>query len=382
MTTHKSTAPAAGAALVVEIKQTHPMPLVGAFRCEPNELLALVGPSGAGKTSMLRVLAGLMRPERGHVAVGGEVWCDTAMGIFLPPKQRHVGLVFQNYALMPHLSALDNVALALLHLPRGERLSRARHWLDHMRMTSEQQSRRPANLSGGEQQRVAVARALARQPRLLLLDEPFSAVDQMNRQGLYRLLADLRRELAIPILLVTHDLNEARMLANRLIVMDAGEVLQQGTPDNIHRAPRNARVADLVGIHNRFEGQWLGAAEQPGHGLLRWSPEGSNGSRGPTLQVRDKRKIPAGQAVTWVIPGDGIALSDLPPAREGEFAAEVVEARHLGEITLATLTLAEVNGAQLQITLTGAQRQRLVVGTTLCVQLDLDLVHVMPLRKR
>ncbi|MDL2336477.1 MAG: ABC transporter ATP-binding protein [Pseudomonadota bacterium] len=382
MTTHERNAPAAGTALVVEVEQTHPMPLAGAFRCEPDELLALVGPSGAGKTSMLRVLAGLMRPERGHIIVGGKVWCDTAKGLFVPPKQRHVGLVFQNYALMPHLSALDNVALSLLHLPRGERLSMARHWLDHVRMTSELQSRRPANLSGGEQQRVAVARALARQPRLLLLDEPFSAVDQMNRQGLYRLLADLRRELAIPIVLVTHDLNEARMLADRLVVMDAGEVLQQGTPENIHRAPRNARVADLVGIHNRFEGQWLGATEQPGHGLLRWSPEGCTDGHGPTLQVRDKGKIPAGQAVTWMIPGDGITLSHQPLAREGEFAAEVVEARHLGEITLATLTLTRVNGVHLRITLSGSQRQRLVVGTNLCVQLDLDLVHVMPLRER
>jgi molybdate transport system ATP-binding protein len=382
MTTQAPIPPVAGAALIVEVEQSLPMPLAGAFRCEPNELLALVGPSGAGKTSMLRVLAGLMRPERGRVSVAGEVWCDTTQGIFLPPKQRHVGLVFQNYALMPHLNAIDNVSLSLLHLPRGERLAAARHWLDHVRMTAEQQSRRPAHLSGGEQQRVAVARALARQPRLLLLDEPFSAVDQMNRQGLYRLLADLRRELAIPIVLVTHDLNEARMLADRLVVMDAGEVLQQGAPDSIHRAPRNARVADLVGIHNRFDGQWLGAAEQTGHGLLRWSRDGSNDSPGPTLQVRDKGKIPAGQAVTWVIPGDGITLSDPPRAREGEFDAEVAEARHLGEITLVTLTLAKANGAQLQLTLSGPQRQRLVIGARTCVRLDLDLVHVMPLRER
>ncbi|WP_205182388.1 ATP-binding cassette domain-containing protein [Burkholderia sp. LMG 13014] len=117
--------------LAVEIEQTQPMPLAGAFRCEPSELLALVGPSGAGKTSMLRILAGLMRPERCHVAVGGEVWCDTARGVFLPPQRRQVGLVFQNYALMPHLSALDNVALSLLHLPRGARVAQARHWLEH-----------------------------------------------------------------------------------------------------------------------------------------------------------------------------------------------------------------------------------------------------------
>ncbi len=367
-------------ALEFEVEQTQPMAMSGAFRCEPSELLALVGPSGAGKTSMLRILAGLMRPERGRVRVGTEVWCDTARGIFLPPQRRHVGLVFQNYALMPHLSALDNVALSLLHLSRSERLAAARHWLDHMRMTGEQHARLPAALSGGEQQRVAVARALAREPRLLLLDEPFSAVDQMNRQGLYRLLADLRRELSIPIVLVTHDLNEARMLADRLVVIDAGQVLQQGTPDAIHQAPRNARVADLVGIQNRFHGEWVGASDQPGWGLLRWTPDGVDSAGAPLLKVRDKGRIPAGQAVTWVIPSDGIAVFDRAPEQVGEFGAEVVDARRLGEITLATLALGEVGNIQLLLTLSGAHRLRFAVGTLLAVRLDLGLVHVMPMR--
>lgn len=368
-------------ALDVEITQALPMPLAGAFRCEPKELLALVGPSGAGKTSMLRVLAGLMKPEQGRVAVGGEVWCDTARGVFLPPQRRHVGLVFQNYALMPHLSALENVALSLLHLPRADRVAQARHWLEHMRLTPEQQSRRPVKLSGGQQQRVAVARALAREPRLLLLDEPFSAVDQMNRQGLYQLLADLRRELAIPIVLVTHDLQEARLLADRLVVLDAGQVLQQGAPDTIHRAPRNARVADLVGIRNRFHGQWVGASEQAGYGLLRWLPDGNDAAAAPLLRVRDKGRIPPGQPVSWVIPGDGIALLARPPQGAGEFRAEVTEARHLGEITLATLSLAAVPGAQLLLTLSGPQRAHFTAGATLGVKLNLDLIHVMPLRR-
>ncbi len=126
-----------GRALVVEVEQTLPMPLRGSLRCEAGELLALVGPSGAGKTSLMRVLAGLMRPQRGRVAVGGEVWCDTAQGIFLSPQRRHVGLVFQNYALMPHLDALGDVALSLLHLPQAERLSQARRWLDHVGLTTD-----------------------------------------------------------------------------------------------------------------------------------------------------------------------------------------------------------------------------------------------------
>jgi len=366
-------------ALVAEVEQSSPMPLAGRLRCEAGELLALVGPSGAGKTSLMRVLAGLMRPQQGRVAVGGEVWCDTAHGIFLPPQRRHVGLVFQNYALMPHLDALGNVALSLLHLPHADRMNQARHWLDHVGLNAQQQARRPAALSGGQQQRVAVARALAREPRLLLLDEPFSAVDQMNRQGLYRLLADLRRELAIPIVLVTHDLNEARMLADRLVVMDGGQVLQEGTPAHIHSAPRNARVADLVGIQNRFQGVWLGSAESAGWGRLRWTGSG-DGEAAPVLTVRDKGKLPAGQEVNWVIPNDGIVLIDPGAGDAGDFDSEVIEARHLGEITLATLRVHGVPGARLVLTLAGPQRHAVRSGARFGARIDPARVHVMPLR--
>ena len=353
------------------------MPLSGAFRCDPGELLALVGPSGAGKTSLMRVMAGLMRPQRGRMTVGGEVWYDTAAGIFLPPQQRHVGLVFQSYALMPHLNALDNVALSLLHLSRRERLIRARHWLDHVRLTAEQQGRRPAGLSGGQQQRVAVARALARAPQLLLLDEPFSAVDQMNRQDLYRLLAELRRELAIPIVLVTHDLNDARLLADRLVVMDAGAVLQEGSPVHIHRAPRNARVAELVGIRNCFQGEWLGPAPSAGMGLLRWMHQGVDPTVAPVLQVPDAGAWRSGQAVEWTIAGDGITLLDRDSNTLDTLEAVVTEARYLGDTSLVTLALPGVGHARLVLTLGGPQRASFGVGTQQRLRLEALQVHVM-----
>jgi molybdate transport system ATP-binding protein len=369
---------AADAGLVLEVQQQHPMPLHGRIEAAAGELLALVGPSGAGKTSVLRVAAGLMMPQQGLVQVAGQTWCDTARGLWRPPQQRHVGLVFQHYALMPHLSALGNVALSLLQRPEPERRREAARWLAHVGLTDELMHRRPAQLSGGQQQRVAVARALAREPRLLLLDEPFSAVDMMNRQGLYRLIADLRRELSVPMVLVTHDLNEARLLADRLVVMDAGQVLQSGTPELVHRAPRTARVADLVGIANRWQGWWEGGdGSEAGWGWLRWG-EGVAAQR---LRVRDKGRMSRHRAVTFVIPGDAISLADAHAAAErGHFAARVDAVRHQGEITMATLTLAVAGGQPLVLTLAGRERRSLEPGQALAVAFDLAQVHLMPLR--
>ncbi|WP_430434475.1 TOBE domain-containing protein [Methyloversatilis sp.] len=202
----------------------------------------------------------------------------------------------------------------------------------------------------------------------------------MSRQGLYRLLADLRSDLDIPILLVTHDLNEARLLADRLVVMDAGAVLQEGPPEHIHRAPRNARVADLVGMHNRFQGVWVGPSGRAGWGLLKWV-SAAGGERGDMLlEVRDKGKIKPGQPVNWVVPGDGILLGADGSGLELE--ATVSEARHLGEITLASLTLERNPQISLRITLAGPQRRRIGNGDRLALRLDPALVHVMPLHQR
>lgn len=366
------------ATLIFDVGQSLPMPLRCAATCEPGELLAIVGPSGAGKTSMLRVLAGLMKPQSGVIQVGEEVWFDSTQGIFLPARSRHVGLVFQHYALMPHLDALHNVALSLMHLPVRERHEKARQWLEHVDLSREQQARRPWELSGGQQQRVAVARALAREPLLLLLDEPFSAVDQMTRQGLYQLMADMRRELSIPIVLVTHDLHEAGLMADQLVVMDAGQVLQSGPPSAIYRSPRNARVADLVGIQNRFHGEWMGPSEEPGWGKLRWTDAYSDAGQAPILRVIDKNRISPGQSVSWVIPGDGIDLLQGEGESSVMFDALVVQAQHLGESTLVKLALGDLPGSVVNITLAGRQRRQVNEGERHSVYLDQSMIHVMP----
>lgn len=372
--------------LQVHIDQAGPIPLYGQLYCEAGQMVALIGPSGAGKTSLLRSIAGLLPMSSGLVRIADEVWFDSQHHLNVKTLQRHVGLVFQNYALMPHLKAIDDVALSLLDLPQAARLRRAQAWLEKVNITGELQQRKPAQLSGGQQQRIALARALARSPKVLLLDEPFSAVDQLSRQGLYELLADLRAELDIPIVLVTHDLFEARLLADQIAVMDAGRIVQQGTPLEVYKSPINARVADLVGIRNRFYGRWLGQdSSTPGSktGLLQWLAE-PNAAEGPVLRVRDQGNLQNGQKVTWVIQTDGLLLqnkTDPLPAHEEKHCVQVsvTNIKHLGESSIITLRTDLVPEVSFRMTLTGPQRMSIDHKVTMNLLLDPNWIHIMPM---
>jgi molybdate transport system ATP-binding protein len=219
-------------ALEVMARADLPIPLDVSFRVEPGELLALVGPSGSGKTTLLRTIAGLWRPEVARVAVNGTAWLDTAARVDLPAHRRRVGIVFQNYALFPHMTAVQNVMAAMDAADRGE----AERILDLVNLHG---------LSGGQQQRVAVARALARKPQALLLDEPFSAVDRATREKLYSEIIDLRAQLSMPVVLVTHDMNEAQLLADRMVVIEAGRVVRTGTTAEVMADPDALRAMGI-----------------------------------------------------------------------------------------------------------------------------------------
>jgi molybdate transport system ATP-binding protein len=211
-----------------------------------GECLALAGPSGAGKTSILRVVAGLLRPDRGSVSCGGEQWLDTESGRDVAPERRRCGYLFQDLALFPHLSAWQNVAYPLAGVPRRERRRRAHELLEGFGLSARAEAR-PDALSGGERQRVALARALARSPDVLLLDEPMSALDARTRACSARVLASVLRETEAPALLVTHDFGDAAQLADRVAILDAGRVVQVGTPSELASVPASAFVADLTG---------------------------------------------------------------------------------------------------------------------------------------
>ncbi len=204
------------------------------------ETLALVGPSGAGKTTVLRAIAGLAQPASGRIAYGEEVWFDSERGIDLPADQRSVGLVFQEYALFPHMTVGENVAYG--GRPRAAKLLE-RLRIDHLA------GAKPPELSGGERQRVALARALARDPKVLLLDEPLSALDAHTRREVRAELGELLDGLRLPTLLVTHDFDDASVLADSIAVIDEGRLLQRGTAEALIANPGDSFVASLTGAN-------------------------------------------------------------------------------------------------------------------------------------
>ena len=217
---------------------------------DEGEVVALLGPNGAGKTTLLRAVAGLVPFRSGHVRLDGKVLEDTATGEYVPTERRPIGFVFQDYLLFPHLSVLENVAFGLRSrgTSRQAAVEIAMRWLDRVGLKSYAGSK-PAELSGGQRQRVALARALAPDPRLLLLDEPLAALDVTTRAEVRR---DLKRNLDSfegIRLVVTHDPIEAVALADRLIVMENGRLVQSGTPAEVTERPRSQYVADLVGVN-------------------------------------------------------------------------------------------------------------------------------------
>ena len=218
-----------------------------------SRVTVLFGPSGAGKTTILRCLAGLERMEEGRIVFNDRVWADTAQGIHLPPQQRPVGYLFQDYALFPHLSVRRNIAYGIQHSPEQEREQKVRQLAASVQIGG-LLDRKPSELSGGEQQRVALARSLARNPEILLLDEPLSALDGPTRERVRGELARLLRTLRLPAVVVTHDWVDALSLGDRLVVMNRGLVLQTGPPADVFARPQHTDVASAVGMENVARG--------------------------------------------------------------------------------------------------------------------------------
>ena len=220
---------------------------------------ALFGPSGCGKTTVLRTVAGLIRPDRGVITWGDESWTDTHQSIHVPPQRRNVGFLFQDYALFPHMTIADNIGYGLHDKP-AVRKQKVGSIMERFRLSG-MAERFPHMLSGGQQQRVALARAVIRKPRLLLLDEPLSALDANTRQSIRSELREMLVEAATPVLIVTHDPLEVMTLADRVLVMQGGDILQQGSVEDVFSRPANLDVAHIVGVETVHAGQLISVSD-------------------------------------------------------------------------------------------------------------------------
>lgn len=360
------------AELVCRINQTKPIPLFVEFRCQPGELLAVVGPSGGGKTTLLRMIAGLSRPQQGEICCGAAVWFNDS-GIFLSPQQRHIGYVPQHFGLFPNLSAVENVMSGLDHIPKEERFSRAKEWLERVNLTG-MPDRLPSQLSGGQKQRVALARALAREPKVLLLDEPFSAVDRETRERLYIELARLKTLLSIPVVMITHDLNEAMLLADRMLLISHGKMLQQGNPRQVLARPNSEAVARQLGIKNIFSAE---VETQDAKRQLTWLKMGK-------MRIASEygNHFAIGSKVLWMISNQGVRFSTISDNRLrrslNKLNVEIVSMLVMGESVRLVCQVEEQSELlHTEVPLNLAQKLKLAVGLKTSVALKTSKIHLV-----
>jgi len=226
---------------------------VGDFNIEvaDGEFISFLGPSGCGKTTTLRMIAGFEKPTEGVIMIGDQEISNAEKGYFMAPEKRGIGMVFQSYAVWPHMNVVDNVGypLKIQNVPKEERLQRVRKMLELVHL-QEYGERLPSQLSGGQQQRVALARALVAQPSLLLLDEPLSNLDAKLRESMRFEISAIQKDLGITVIYVTHDQSEAMTMSDRIVVMSMGKVQQIGKPYDIYTNPANQMVADFIGLVN------------------------------------------------------------------------------------------------------------------------------------
>jgi len=275
-----------------------------------SRVTVLFGPSGSGKTTVLRCVAGLETPDRGRIEVGGQVWFDSGAGVNVPTHKRRIGFMHQDYALFPHLSVAKNIAYGLRDLPPAERERRVKDALELCGIT-ELADRKPAQISGGQKQRVALARALAPRPSILLLDEPLSALDASKRIELRSGLRQLLVKLGVPVLLVTHDRDEAMVLGDDLAVMLDGKLVQHGSVASVFQRPASAAIAQVTGVDSIIAGRIVKRAD----GLAYFRPlqhEGRTAGEAAMLTGMDSPQL---------CEGDGLALiraEDVALSRPGE----------------------------------------------------------------
>jgi len=349
-----------------------------------NEVLALLGPSGAGKTLTIASIAGLQHPQRGRIEFDEDIWFDSQTRRRVRPQNRGVGIVFQNYALFPHLSVRGNVAFGLAGVSEAEQRRRVAALLEEMRLEGLEE-RRPQELSGGQQQRVALARALAPRPRILLLDEPFAAVDATVRMRLLDLVREVHETHRIPIVLITHAIEEAYALADRMAVLEQGKLLQIGPTDEVFRRPISHRVARIVGTRNILNGTVVDCRpeEAPRPAAREGETAGARVRTEGGLEIEIAEPYPVGTPVTLcmrpsrldVVTATGAVRSESRTAL-GLVAARVERVQSTGD-RYELLLQPTPHGERLEVELSADAfaRRRVELGADLRVAIPREAVH-------
>jgi iron(III) transport system ATP-binding protein len=332
------------------------------FTVRDKEFLTLLGPSGCGKSTTLMSIAGFQRPDEGTISCGDRIFSDRARKIYLPAEDRNLGMVFQSYAVWPHLTVFGNVAFPL-RIRRMKNQAVRRRVLETLELVelADYAGRYPHELSGGQQQRVALARALVYSPAVLLLDEPFSSLDAKLRERARAWLKRLQGELGLTTLFVTHDQAEALSLSDRIVVMNAGAVLQVGDPEDIYHRPRTRFVAEFLGRCNILDARVVTTSARTTELVLC-----ANG-RQITVSGED---LAARDAVQLAVRPEAIALGSQHAAGANTYPAEVRSVSFLGDHYLYEL---DVGG--LALTVTDTQP---LTGTTVTVRVPPSALRVLP----
>jgi iron(III) transport system ATP-binding protein len=272
------------------------------FDVPEGKLFTLLGPSGCGKTTTLRMIAGLERPDEGTISIDGRAVYDASAGVFLPANKRPIGMVFQSYAIWPHMSVLQNVAFPLTtgssRRPRAEARTRALRMLDLVGL-GDLADRSATALSGGQQQRVALARALVREPKVLLLDEPLSNLDAQLRERMREEIRSVQQTLGITAVYVTHDQSEALAISDLIMLMDQGTIVEMGPPQEIYRRPRSEFTASFIGVANALDGT---VASSDATALVVRTPQG-------TIRAGAQPELQPGMTVRVFVRPENVELS-------------------------------------------------------------------------
>ncbi len=343
------------------------------FNCTSNDVIALLGPSGSGKTTILRSIAGLQQIEHGEIIIDGNPWFDSKQSIRLSPQKRSVGLMFQDYALFPHKTAFENIALAINKSSRKEIVTFVKQLLTRVNLQG-LQDRYPSQMSGGQKQRVALARALAREPDILLLDEPFSSVDFLTKKKLIKELTILIKQLNIPVIFVTHDLDEARVLATHICVIHHGKSLQFDKSETVFSSPKNKQVAKLLGMTNLFEGVINEHNTSTQRTIIKWNDY--------LLEANYNSHFKVGEKINWLIPLEYIILhrKDKPSngEKENPIQGVIKEIIPLGETNYLTVIVDNKHPFTLSLSSHVKKRNELKEGEIITFSLLSESIHIMP----